>query len=674
MLSSCFETVAKKKKQFNSLGINAVQITSTRTETVIDTITNVVRPKPSPTVPPIATTGFEHCGAGVNFTEFKVEYFKKTITVRVNGTNPLNIQNWEVNLFVYFDPRHQVKLNFTNCAQGEIPNPLNTNGFGCFVNVTNKPNFGFVGWQTNLFDDDGIPDIAFEIPGMGSYAVLTLLPPPEDINNVKYVDIGCLSVPIGNPNTAYFHEVVFASTTIVGLGILFACGNYLVSNSFHLDRSSHNQTQYDHQGHHNHNQTQYYHQGHHNHNQTQYDHQGHRNHNQTQYDHQGHHNHNQTQYDHQGHHNHNQTQYDHQGHHNHDQTQYDHQGHHNHDQTQYDHQSHHNYNQTQYDHQDNHNHNHDHNCEHWPNNHHDNCEHWPDNHHDNGEHWPDNHHDNCEHWPDRHHDNAEHWPDSHHNNDEHWPDSHHDNGEHWPDNHHDNCEHWPDNHHDNCEHWPDRHHDNAEHWPDSHHNNDEHWPDSHHDNGEHGCDHHSNKNDNFNHNVPNIEFLSNAVNKLRETTICAYMNICDVVASTGYIGFDDSNICIRNRVTNTNSDTPPPQYLFFANTTNDEKITFNNPNGFSTYASIFKVPDMNLFFVVFISFLIAMATALVSILLIVLISFALKKYWKKWPKVEYFAQKSYLFVYGGLFRVGILHSRTIDTTELAEEVIINYNK
>ncbi|CAJ0637858.1 969_t:CDS:2, partial [Entrophospora sp. SA101] len=460
MLSSCFETVAKKKKQFNSLGINAVQITSTRTETVIDTITNVVRPKPSPTVPPIATTGFEHCGAGVNFTEFKVEYFKKTITVRVNGTNPLNIQNWEVNLFVYFDPRHQVKLNFTNCAQGEIPNPLNTNGFGCFVNVTNKPNFGFVGWQTNLFDDDGIPDIAFEIPGMGSYAVLTLLPPPEDINNVKYVDIGCLSVPIGNPNTAYFHEVVFASTTIVGLGILFACGNYLVSNSFHLDRSSHNQTQYDHQGHHNHNQTQYYHQGHHNHNQTQYDHQGH--------------------------HNHNQTQYDHQGHHNHDQTQYDHQGHHNHDQTQYDHQ---------------------------------------------------------------------------------------------------------------------------------------------------------------------IEFLSNAVNKLRETTICAYMNICDVVASTGYIGFDDSNICIRNRVTNTNSDTPPPQYLFFANTTNDEKITFNNPNGFSTYASIFKVPDMNLFFVVFISFLIAMATALVSILLIVLISFALKKYWKKWPKVEYFAQKSYLFVYGGLFRV-----------------------
>ncbi|CAJ0854121.1 15334_t:CDS:1, partial [Entrophospora sp. SA101] len=148
-----------------------------------------------------------------------------------------------------------------------------------------------------------------------------------------------------------------------------------------------------------------------------------------------------------------------------------------------------------------------------------------------------------------------------------------------------------------------------------------------------------------------VEFLSNAVNKLRETTICAYMNICDVVASTGYIGFDDSNICIRNRVTNTNSDTPPPQYLFFANTTNDEKITFNNPNGFSTYASIFKVPDMNLFFVVFISFLIAMATALVSILLIVLISFALKKYWKKWPKVEYFAQKSYLFVYGGLFRV-----------------------
>nr|CAG8480467.1 2325_t:CDS:2 [Entrophospora candida] len=367
-------------------------------DTVIDTITNVMRPKPSPTVPAIATTGFEHCGAGVNFTEFKVEYFKKTITVRVNGTNPLNIQNWEVNLFVYFDPRHQVKLNFTNCIQGEIPNPLNTNGFGCFINVINKPNFDFVGWQTNLFDDDGIPDIAFEIPGMGSYAVLTLLPSPEDINNVKYVDIGCLSVPIGNPNTAYSHEVVFASTTIVGLGILFACGNYLVSIGF-----------------------------------------------------------------------------------------------------------------------------------------------------------------------------------------------------------------------------------------------------------------------------VKVDFLSNAVNKLRETTICAYMNICDVAASTGYIGFDDSNTCIKNRVTNTNSDTPAPQYLFFANTTNDEKVTFNNPNGFSTYASIFKVPDMNLFFVVFISFLIALATALVSILLIVLISFALKKYWKKWPKVEYFAQKSYLFVYGGLFRVGILHSRTIDTTELAEE-------
>nr|CAG8484753.1 4434_t:CDS:2 [Entrophospora candida] len=509
-----------------------------------------MRPKPSPTVPAIATTGFEHCGAGVNFTEFKVEYFKKTITVRVNGTNPLNIQNWEVNLFVYFDPRHQVKLNFTNCAQGEIPNPLNTNGFGCFINVTNKPDFGFVGWQTNLFDDDGIPDIAFEIPGMGSYAVLTLLPPPEDINNVNYVDIGCLSVPIGNPNTAYSHEVVFASTTIVGLGILFACGNYLVSSSFHLDGNSHNQTQYDHQGHHNHNQTQYDHQDHLNHNQLQYDHQGHLNHNQIQYDHQGHFNHNQLQYDHQGHLNHNQTQHDHQGHLNHNQLQYDHQGHHNHNQTQYDHQGHHNHNQTQYNHQDHHNHN----------------------------------------------------------------QTQYDHQDHYNHNH---------NHDHNCEHWPDRHHDNV--------------------------------------GFVKVDFLSNAANKLRETTICAYMNICDVAASTGYIGFDDSNTCIKNRVTNTNSDTPAPQYLFFANTTNDEKVTFNNPNGFSTYASIFKVPDMNLFFVVFISFLIALATALVSILLIVLISFALKKYWKKWPKVEYFAQKSYLFVYGGLFRVNSKFYQNIES-------------
>jgi len=41
-------------------------------------------------------------------------------------------------------------------------------------------------------------------------------------------------------------------------------------------------------------------------------------------------------------------------------------------------------------------------------------------------------------------------------------------------------------------------------------------------------------------------------------------------------------------------------------------------------------------------------------LLAVLISFALKKYWEKWPKVKFFALKSYWFIYGGLFRVFIL--------------------
>src|SRR5439155_21486546 len=107
-------------------------------------------------------------------------------------------------------------------------------------------------------------------------------------------------------------------------------------------------------------------------------------------------------------------------------------------------------------------------------------------------------------------------------------------------------------------------------------------------------------------NIIKVEILSNAVNKLRKMTVCAYMNSCEVSSSTGYIGFDDSNTCLINKVTNTNSDTPPPSYLFSANLTDGEKATFNSPNGFSTYTSILKIPDMNLFFTVLIFFLIAM--------------------------------------------------------------------
>ena len=121
--------------------------------------------------------------------------------------------------------------------------------------------------------------------------------------------------------------------------------------------------------------------------------------------------------------------------------------------------------------------------------------------------------------------------------------------------------------------------------------------------------------------------LSNAANELRKTTACAYVSVCDIESSTGYIGFDDSNPCtnITNRVTNTNSDTPPPQDLFSVNLTDGQNVVFNNPNGFSSYTSIFKIPDINLFFVVFTGFLISMAIALTLILLAISISFALKK-------------------------------------------------
>ena len=56
---------------------------------------------------------------------------------------------------------------------------------------------------------------------MGSYAVLTLLPSPEDTNSAQYVDIGCISAPVGNPSTAYFQEVTFTSIIIAGSVIIF---------------------------------------------------------------------------------------------------------------------------------------------------------------------------------------------------------------------------------------------------------------------------------------------------------------------------------------------------------------------------------------------------------------------------------------------------------------------
>ncbi|CAB5163702.1 hypothetical protein RhiirA5_412507 [Rhizophagus irregularis] len=137
----------------------------------------------------ITPDGYANCGS-IKFNDFRVLYSKEqnNIELYLEG-NGENIQS-QAKIFVYFDAEHIVYKKF----------PIQFNGL-----FTYKDKF-----STNF--DDRIPDSFFNVPGTGSYAILTL----------QDADQGCVTAPIGSQSTAYSNGITGISMTIALAFILLS--------------------------------------------------------------------------------------------------------------------------------------------------------------------------------------------------------------------------------------------------------------------------------------------------------------------------------------------------------------------------------------------------------------------------------------------------------------------
>ncbi|CAB4416397.1 unnamed protein product [Rhizophagus irregularis] len=137
----------------------------------------------------ITPDGYANCGS-IKFNDFRVLYSKEqnNIELYLEG-NGENVQS-QAKFFVYFDAEHIVYKKF----------PIQFNGL-----FTYKDKF-----STNF--DDRIPDSFFNVPGTGSYAILTL----------QDADQGCVTAPIGSQSTAYSNGITGISMTIALAFILLS--------------------------------------------------------------------------------------------------------------------------------------------------------------------------------------------------------------------------------------------------------------------------------------------------------------------------------------------------------------------------------------------------------------------------------------------------------------------
>ncbi|CAI2174193.1 16268_t:CDS:2 [Funneliformis geosporum] len=120
----------------------------------------------------------------------------------------------------------------------------------------------------------------------------------------------------------------------------------------------------------------------------------------------------------------------------------------------------------------------------------------------------------------------------------------------------------------------------------------------------------------------NVKFLSNIADERVRKSICNMTNFCSDLT-------DNNSTCIQE-------DIPKPSF---------------NVTGFATYGKVLKVPEYNLFFVMVITFSIAVGIALVIAMLIGILARFCKCLWNKWPALKMATKNVHFMVLGGILRV-----------------------
>ncbi|RIA79284.1 hypothetical protein C1645_841072 [Glomus cerebriforme] len=141
----------------------------------------------------------------------------------------------------------------------------------------------------------------------------------------------------------------------------------------------------------------------------------------------------------------------------------------------------------------------------------------------------------------------------------------------------------------------------------------------------------------------NVQAFSNAADNLRRL-VCLLPSVCASSSSE----FDTCRPWFNSDVT--------PEYLFTANLTNGDRTYFADPTGFDSYSNTLHIPNSNIFFVMFVSFLLAISSALIITLLIGTVASKLKE---KWTIMRKASENIRLIVCAAILRV-VLSTFRID--------------
>ncbi|RIA93982.1 hypothetical protein C1645_818635 [Glomus cerebriforme] len=119
----------------------------------------------------------------------------------------------------------------------------------------------------------------------------------------------------------------------------------------------------------------------------------------------------------------------------------------------------------------------------------------------------------------------------------------------------------------------------------------------------------------------NVQAFSNAADNLRRL-VCHLSAVC--ISSSKE--FDTCQPWFNSDVT--------PEYLFTANITNGDRTYFADPTGFDSYSNTLHISNSNIFFVLFVAFLLAICSTLIIMLVIGTAAFKLKEKWTIMKKVS----------------------------------------
>ncbi|CAG8506334.1 4592_t:CDS:2 [Ambispora leptoticha] len=153
----------------------------------------------------LSSSRYGKCGQLETFNSFNVWYSKKhnKIAFNATGTSSLDLSDRHAKLFVYFDPSHIFFVDRPICSF--------FNNSTCVFGEITDLNFSIASIVDTQFIS-ALPDIIFDVPGTGSFAILTL----TASNQSK---MGCAYASVGNPDLVKSNIV---SGISAGIAILSA--------------------------------------------------------------------------------------------------------------------------------------------------------------------------------------------------------------------------------------------------------------------------------------------------------------------------------------------------------------------------------------------------------------------------------------------------------------------